>query len=611
MILLGSDATLRNDIEIKSDSIVINDLYVKTFLVEDYPRFAETGLLYDFTHGQHKQPGVNVNFAIHYMKSNVKFDYFMKTKMDRLQNSIAEAEKSGKLSETAREEEVEALRGLIHLRDNIKAGRVADVWTTFTISSNDEKLFKKAIKAFEDEMERLELIIDPLDEEQNTAINSAWIGGKIPEFFKKHSGRPLDMDALGALYPYMDGTISDGSGCYFAHRVCDKTAVYKDFTKGTDNQNILAVGLTGTGKSTFLKSLALSMLIENMKVYIYDVDGEYRSLCDEVGGIWADYTMGTGLFVDPTVLERSISSEMDIKDFDEKTQKLIIDSDKARFNDAVTNTRAVISLLVDNFDIDKRNAMERALGEMWTDAGISKKHHGSWDDFNRDKVNIFEFYERIKVHAQKDEGARQLQKYLWTYFEGLNSDMFENAAPAEWLNDNKLIVFHVASSADNDVDQQMGAVKIVMITHMVWQRIKRDRLKRQYFSAEIYDEFQRLEKNPHAKAAPYRSITTSRKYNSQCVLGFNDPWILFGKDGKPSAAWDNTRYKCFFPLEESSIKELSQNSYMPQEVRDIWSSLTRPNFIFREKTDYGDKYDILKVRVPDYEIETLSKTRGL
>ncbi|MHB8065334.1 MAG: hypothetical protein ACYDG2_22435 [Ruminiclostridium sp.] len=44
------------------------------------------------------------------------------------------------------------------------------------------------------------------------------------------------MDAVSALYPFLDGSISDGHGSYVGHRVKDATVVYKDYTYGPDNR---------------------------------------------------------------------------------------------------------------------------------------------------------------------------------------------------------------------------------------------------------------------------------------------------------------------------------------------------------------------------------------
>jgi hypothetical protein len=219
-------------------------------------------------------------------------------------------------------------------------------------------------------------------------------------------------------------------------------------------------------------------------------------------------------------------------------------------------------------------------------------------------------YDKIKQLSNQDEGAERLKKDLWTYFEGADSDMFTNADDGKWIKDARLVVFHVAQSADNPIEQQSGAIKIISATHMTWQQIKRDRLKSERYSVEIFDEWQRLCRNKYAKAPVYRSFTTGRKYNDQVILGFNDPAVLF-KDPDGESIWNNSKYKVFFRLEENSVRNFAKSANMHEEIVDEWLNLPKHAFIFRETSDNAEAYDMLRLELPPSEIARVSKTRGL
>jgi hypothetical protein len=126
----------------------------------------------------------------------------------------------------------------------------------------------------------------------------------------------------------------------------------------------------------------------------------------------------------------------------------------------------------------------------------------------------------------------------------------------------------------------------------------------------VFDEWQRLRKNPYARAPVFRSVTTGRKFNDQTILGFNDPSVLFTEDGG-EALWDNTKYKVFFRLEEKSIRKLAESASMPDEVVQQWLTLNKYNFIFRQRNGGRDIYDVLKMELPDSELLRLSSTRGI
>ncbi|WP_010681004.1 TraG/VirB4 family ATPase [Acetivibrio cellulolyticus] len=607
-----------DDIKITRDHLIIDGMYVKTFLLS-VPCQGIPCMIYGITHGKHaRKPGVNVNFSMHFKKAEVKFDFLTSMKLNRLQKNI-EAYDTGRASDEPRREEIKTLEALQHFRDvsgssTSDAALYADIWFTVTISSMNFEDFNTSLRAFKDYITApgLGFSVDELLFEQSRALDMAWIAGGN-SFFDVKNGRVMDMDALSALYPFVDGTITDYKGCYIAHRIADVTAVYKDFAEGTDNQNIIVTGASDEGKSTCIKGITSSLNIQGFKGYIFDVDGEYRSLCKKLGGTWVDYTTGTGKYVDPTIIESPIIDEVDPESLDEDTREKLYEADNARYQEAITNTRAIVSLLCSDFSKAMENALEFALIKMWESEGIHEDDPSSWIKSRNGSCSLHKLYNLIKNFSEdaghtNHDGAKALHTELWSYFEGAKKNMFRYAETADWIRNSKLTVFHVASSADNDVDQQMGAVKIVMITHLVWQQIKRDRIKKQHFSFEVYDELQRLIRNKHAWPAIYRSITTGRKFNDQVIMGFNDPSILFeGEGGK--GIWDNTKYKIFFSTSAKTINTLAKYADMPDEVNEKWLNLSnyKYSFIFNQ----NKAYDILRMALPQSEISKLHKTRGL
>lgn len=602
------------DFKLMYNKMKINNTYVKTILITDFPDRAAPGFLYNFTHGEFMDPEdeyrrVSVNLALHIRKAEINFDWKTKTKMNRLQNSIA-SYNTGKASDTPRVEEEKALAALQQFRDG-QSNNYVEVFFLITIASDDKRLFRKRVRKLKNQIKYSKFKYDELKLEQHLGLSAAWAGGN-KKVLNKYHGRIMDMDSLSAFYPYLDGTISDGIGAYIGHRTKNGTAVYRNFKESPDDQNIIVTGTTGGGKSTEIKALIQSMLSEGMKGYVYDVDGEYYALCEKEGGEWVDLTMKSGKFVDPTLIERSIFDEVDPEDLNSIDLKKAKDADEGRYMEALNNTLGIIGLLVDDFTNKKSNAAEYALLKMWKDAGIKEDDSNTWTI--REGVDLHKMFEIIKDVAFSEEnkqihkdGSRELYEDLWSYFEGGKKHIFQNATSSEWLRDSKLTVFHVASSVDNEADQKLGAIKIVMVSQMVWQQVKRDRLKKKTYSFGVYYELQRLIKNPYASKSVYRDVTTGRKFNYQTILGFNDPSILFPNN---EGLWNNTKYKILFGLESKTIDELSEFGAMPHEVISEWKKLNKYQYIFCSGIGNEKKYDILRAEIPKSELE-LSKTRGL
>jgi len=606
-------------ISIEPDRVILNGMHIRTYLIKDFPKEAVPGILYAVTHGRHMdEPGIAVNLSMHMKPYNFKYDWWTATKIDRLQQNI-ESSYTGKWRDTAREEEKEAAQALLHFVRSLGRDTCAEVWITVSVTARDEKSLKKCCKAFEDELQiggGMSFKLNRLEYEQHIPLQDAAVLACADNtvLAKRYTGRVMDRDALSALYPFLDGSITDYRGCYIGHRIFNASAVYKDFTAGDDNKNIIVTGSSGSGKSTWIKGLIVSLLIEGFKIYVFDMDGEYYNLCRAVNGVWVDYTAGTGRYVDPTIIEPPISDEINFNELDGDTREKAKAADNSRFSESVANTRALISLLSRDFekDVERQNALSMALMLMWKEAGISKNKPETWhcEGISRDKVSLHALYGKIKHLAREDDGAKRLQTDLWTYFEGADTDLFTNADDGKWIKDAPLVVFHVAQSADNPIEEQVGAIKIVSTTHMTWQQIKRDRIKSERYSVEIFDEWQRLSKNRYAKTPVYRSITTGRKYNDQVILGFNDPAVLF-RDADGESIWNNSKYKIFFRLEENSIRKFAESANMYPEIVEEWLSLPQHAFIFRETTEKGDAYDILRMELPPSEIQKISKTRGI
>ena len=134
---------LPNNVILKKESLEINNMYVKTFLISDFPENAVPGMLYIITHGEHTGPGIIINYSFHARPAALKFDWEMKVKLRRLKRNI-ESQQIGDVANEARSEEVKSLDSLLYLR-NKSSRRYADVWLSVTISTDNSTLFKKSI----------------------------------------------------------------------------------------------------------------------------------------------------------------------------------------------------------------------------------------------------------------------------------------------------------------------------------------------------------------------------------------------------------------------------------------------------------------------------------
>ncbi len=612
------------------NDVAVNHNVSKTYLIYDYPGELAPGFLYGLQHGAFvgngKSGRTDISVSTIIRPKELFFDSKRKMQMDRLQREISDAQ-TEKASSYADPTKIAALETLMELRSG--RANFVEVYFLVTISSESKKAQKIACKAFERSLKQFgsatSFKLKELKHQQKLGLEATTITGSSERLLEKYKGRVMGVDSLAAFYPFVSGNFSDEEGIYIGHRVDSALSVNIGFKKSADAQNMLVTGATGEGKSAFIKGLILGLLIAGYKIYIYDLDGEFYEICKAYGGLWLDLTGEDAPFVDPTIIPSElINAVKDISKLTEDDIEKICDVDAKRYDDAASETLAQLSMICDkelwlrNKSVE--NAAQLSLIQMWEDEKVYKDVPASW---NNGKPSFKKLYQKISQNAEDEnfrfcEGAKLLANELWSYFDGLDSGTFKNPIDSSIFKDYKLTVIRTMSAGENPSpkDKRNATLKFNMASSMVWNQIKRDRLLKEIVSCEIFDEFQRAGSDESVYRAVYRGITTSRKFNSMVVLGFNDPSILFaerqdaqGNKTSNKGLWDNARHLVAFRLEPNTIDRIASDGGMPQEVVNAWRNLPKYSFIFRTTLGNNKRaYDVLKMQLPEEELK-LSKTR--
>jgi len=188
--------------------------------------------------------------------------------------------------------------------------------------------------------------------------------------------------------------------------------------------------------------------------------------------------------------------------------------------------------------------------------------------------------------------------------------MFHEADNVDTYSSN-MVVFHVASSVNQETETHVAAVKMSLALSEVWDAVKRNKVSGKRWSAAFCDEGQRLLMDPSASRFTNTLATTIRKWNGLFVLATNKPSVLWQGDGGTecgSGLWSNSAFKVLFWLEESDMQAVKENAELPAEVLQKLAGLAgKKAFIFRH-LERG--FDALRLELSDLERE-LVKTRGV
>lgn len=584
----------------------INDqTYSRTLMVRVFPSQVEPGFFHflsqiDFSN-EEENPEILIRRTYAIRPAELKWDWRTKWKLRRLEASIREGQTQ---PEGPHPGEVKAYQSLLFLKDKSNNdGVVSDLFCYITIQAPTLNLLEEAAEKVVDKLDGCGMKAVSMKQEQTEAFMQSTILSTPSQSFEKvWKGRTCDDESISWIFPFTSGSLSDGSGVYFGDRVADGSDVYFDLAN-PDNEyalNMLVLGATGEGKSTFMKAIVLGLLLEGFRVFVFDIDGEWEALCREVGGLWIDHTMNSGRYQDPFRIYPKID------EIDDECKK----ANEARLSEVSSNVMRSISLLANSIDSDHLNAADRAVMKTWKDAGINPDDPKTWDQEEAKKASIHRWYQHLK--SDSSPGAIELASKLWRYFEGTLRNMFATEDELD-ISNYFLVVFHVAKETDNETDQLTGMVKMSMSQNTVWNQVKMERVKGERFTAIVIDEGQRALRNKIMNRSVVTWSTTIRKFNGMLIVGLNQPAVLWAESGGEAAdggnsLWDSTPIKVYFYMEQSALEQVQKNGNIPEHIVSELSTMQKTKTFFVKYLERG--YDKLRMHLPPDEA-ALYRTRGL
>lgn len=589
-----------------------NGHYVRVLMIKDYPPMLLAGYL-DMLDEMVQQEGATLRKTIRYASSDAKWNWSMKNKLRRLERNIEAAQQSDdpeRKAETAARDTILALRDAAYREDRT----LVDVHTFLTISAPKRYQLDAAEKVLRLWFEDIEGGLDGLEREQLEAMRqtSPLEHPDTPgsQFFNKHHYGRVTTDAVAArTYLLTRGNLSDQVGPYFGRRTEDGDFVYINLCDPNDPraQNMTVLGKTGQGKSFFMKALVVSLLEEGVHVFVFDLDGEWRDLCDEVGGVYIDHTAGTGRYFEPlTIMPALPEIDEDCVQYNRSRYQLAID--------AGIRTFSLLSKhgMTDGETFEAGEAIKRVMEQ----AGVDEAHMESWDTpfqapYSENRPTIHRVFREIEQAAdQNNAHARSLYDKIKIYFIGVYKGLFAHEEPLQFHNAN-LIVYKVGNGQMKDQNakderSRQEQLKMSMAIDAVDGNIKYLKFQGAYFCAVVVDEGQRQTQNPELRSAIFGWYTAIRKWNGMMILGSNTPAIMLDTP-EGQGMWENTNTKVFFYMERSAIRQLASHSDIPLEIQRRISENEDTN---RYVLEYNKRYDELFMHVPESEAR-LYKTRGL
>ncbi|CAB1129421.1 DUF87 domain-containing protein [Candidatus Hydrogenisulfobacillus filiaventi] len=313
--------------------------------------------------------------------------------------------------------------------------------------------------------------------------------------------------------------------------------------------NVLVIGQSGYGKSFWQKVVIAGLLAEGWTVIVLDIDGEYRSLCEAMGGVWLDVTGDrVGSYPDPlTIPPEEGRPEEDARRF-------------SRMQETVASLAAVLGGL----DQDGKTAVEQAVERAWREHGVDPDNPATWDapSGRPSMLNVWE-----ELHHAQDEFSITAARRLWRFIHGSQRHLFQGRPVAWVVPPGRLVVWHLGNiqvQQGQDLSpEQAGRYILVWRTTWEWLRAQR---KAGRWTAVVVDEGQRALPQSYLGASIADLATTIRKWNGILLFATNAPKQLWSL-AAGQTIWDNTPVKVLFGLEPDRAAEMAQHLVLPPAVQ--------------------------------------------
>ena len=114
------------------------------------------------------------------------------------------------------------------------------------------------------------------------------------------NGRDIPSITVAASFPFMFQSLEDKDGFLLGYN--NSSLIFWDpkvRSPARTNSNVMVIGKSGSGKSHFTKKMFLKMILEGIKIYIVDPEGEYNVMSKKMGGEKIDVGAGYKSRINP------------------------------------------------------------------------------------------------------------------------------------------------------------------------------------------------------------------------------------------------------------------------------------------------------------------------
>ncbi len=447
------------------------DKYIQTYMVSEFPQIIYPNWLYDLTN--YNEPIVISQFIkpIEARKALAG----LRNRITNLSAQYYSKVEKGKINTTEIEQAIQDARGV---EDAIVRGveKLYAMSMYIRLDNFDLKELSKSDKSLKEIAYAKQLKLHPLIFKQKEGLESILPSGinRVAEEFS------LTSSNVSSSLPFTSATLNDPDGIFYGITIGGSKVRFDRFSKTSKNYNGIIFATSGAGKSFAAKLEAYRSLFRGISVYVIDPEGEFKALCDYVGGTNIDINPESKTKVNPL---QFFSNDLDSKET-MRTHLGVV--------------KGLIKIWLSNKTYN-RGIVSKAVNEAYISKGIILEDPTTYINEPPTVSDLIESFEK-----QGADGKRIAIELLEYSKKGELGDLYDNPTSSDVDFNLPMVVFNIQK-----VPEAEKQASIYYLSNFIWQKVLADRKKK----ILIIDEAHLLLKDESSASFMENLVRRGRKYN--------------------------------------------------------------------------------------------------
>lgn len=383
--------------------------------------------------------------------------------------------------------------------------------------------------------------------------------------------------------------------------------------KNTLNQNMVVIGTSGVGKTTYMIQKILRYVARDIKVFIIDPENEYSQIVEHLGGAVVHLSSNAQTKINPL--------EIFSEEISENIETLTIDLELL-VKDKIQRVKGFFQVLKPDITQVEQAVLDSVLRNTYLNAGIFK--YSSISEIKSEQYptleNVFNEIEKLKQNDQdRFKVLKDFYYILESYVYG-STTLFNGHTN---ININANLLSFDLKALQNEADVQAAAY--LNTFSFLWDEITKNKTENIKL---VVDEFHFLTQNPEAAQFFYQAYKRFRKYNAGAIAGTQQiqdvlEGTMSDRKNVGEAIIGNSYTKVFFGLDDKGVEDLTDKLHMnfSEKEKKLLSrrkqgealiihgsqrafmkvELTEEELRLKDPERYEEHYGEPAIEVPNYE----------